>query len=181
MARYAFRGRKRWWHGKWRLIAILLGSLAVALIRYLPSNVPDTVDGVAQVIDGDSLRVNGEEIRLVGLDAPESGQTCLRDGRNWRCGRAAGRALRAFLGGRKIQCDIEGLDKYDRLLGVCLRGKRDINSWLVEQGWAVSYGDYRSEEARARSAKRGIWASEFVEPREWRDEHLSGAVAAAAS
>ncbi len=39
---------------------------------------------------------------------------------------------------------------------------------MVRAGWAISYGDYRSEERKARRAKAGLWAGEFVEPADWR-------------
>ena len=42
------------------------------------------------------------------------------------------------------------------------------------QGWAVAYvrysKDYVPAEAIAKSEKRGIWATEFVMPWEWRRE-----------
>ena len=43
---------------------------------------------------------------------------------------------------------------------------------LVSQGWAVAYYlysyEYSRAEQRAKSARRGIWASEFETPWEWR-------------
>jgi endonuclease YncB( thermonuclease family) len=44
---------------------------------------------------------------------------------------------------------------------------------MVLSGLAVAYGGYRSEEAQAKSEKRGIWAGQFDEPRKWRAEHAS--------
>ena len=37
--------------------------------------------GVASVIDGDTLEIHDRRIRLDGIDAPESTQLCLREGR----------------------------------------------------------------------------------------------------
>jgi endonuclease YncB( thermonuclease family) len=42
---------------------------------------------------------------------------------------------------------------------------------MVADGMAVSYGGYWREEREAKAARRGIWASEFQVPRQWRDEH----------
>jgi endonuclease YncB( thermonuclease family) len=39
----------------------------------------------ARVIDGDTLTIGREHIRLYGIDAPESHQTCQRDGASDRC------------------------------------------------------------------------------------------------
>lgn len=178
---YSGMEKSRWRARGWRFVAIFLASVVIAIVRYWPSDVPEEVNGVARIIDGDSIRIDGEEIRLVGIDAPEGRQKCQRDGQDWSCGKDASRALGALLRGARITCAIEGMDKYDRLLGTCFKGGQDINAWMVEQGWAVAYGDYNEAERQARRAGRGIWASEFDRPQDWRDEHLSGSVAAAAS
>ena len=55
--------------------------------------------GPARMIDGDTLDVGGVRIRLHGIDAPESEQSCQAGGKRWSCGRepmlpARGRAPR---------------------------------------------------------------------------------------
>jgi endonuclease YncB( thermonuclease family) len=47
---------------------------------------------------------------------------------------------------------------------------------MVEEGFAVAFGAYQSEEAAARSARRGIWASEFERPQEWRRRNMPGSL-----
>jgi len=54
------------------------------------------------------------------------------------------------------------------LLGDCKAGAVDLNSAQVAAGWAVAYGDFEVEEARARGAKAGIWAGTFEWPQDWR-------------
>jgi endonuclease YncB( thermonuclease family) len=47
---------------------------------------------------------------------------------------------------------------------------------MVRQGWALASGftsAYASDEADAKTQKRGIWAGSFVAPREWR-RHRAG-------
>jgi endonuclease YncB( thermonuclease family) len=147
--------------------AIVLGMLAI--IRYLPEPDPVEVAGFAHVIDGDSLRVRGVEIRLLGIDAPESAQSCTRGGASWPCGLQAARKLKNHVRGRAVTCKGQERDAYDRLLATCSMKGAEINRWMGERGWAVSYhGDPASERA-ARKAKRGIWSGQFVLPRDWRD------------
>jgi len=42
---------------------------------------PNDLTGIASVMDGDTLDLHGKRIRLYGIDAPESLQSCSRDGR----------------------------------------------------------------------------------------------------
>ncbi len=165
----------------WRLIAVLCGAVIVGIVGNWPIDVPDHISGQARVIDGDSLRVAGDEVRLVGIDAPEWKQICRRHGSDWACGRAARTALQDKIDGRRIACEVEGVDRYDRLLAVCSAGGQELNLWMVKNGWAVAYGRYRTEERRASKARIGIWDSEFDRPKVWRDENMTGAVAASAS
>ena len=47
------------------------------------------------MIDGDTIDIHGERIRLFGIDAPESRQTCTDAARDttYRCGQRAAEAL----------------------------------------------------------------------------------------
>lgn len=149
--------------------AIVLVILAI--LRFLPQTEPLRVSGYARVIDGDSLVVQGTEIRLQGIDAPEAEQQCERAGRNWPCGHEASRALMARLHARMVNCSGNERDVHDRLLATCKVGGLDVNRWLVEQGWAVSFHAFPAQERSARAARRGIWAGRFMRPREWRELH----------
>lgn len=134
---------------------------------------PPGVSGAARPIDGDSLWVGGNEVRLKGIDAPEGRQTCRRDGAEWDCGGAARGALVGMIGGDTVSCNVSERDRYGRLLSLCKAGGRDLNAGMVTAGMAVAYGGYDREEGEAKSAKRGIWGSEFDMPRVWRDAHKS--------
>jgi endonuclease YncB( thermonuclease family) len=147
--------------------AIVLGILVV--IRFLPEPDPMEISGTARVIDGDSLRIKGVEIRLRGIDAPESAQNCTRGGTSWPCGREAARKLENQVRGAIVTCKGNERDAHDRLLAVCWANGNEINRWLVEQGWAVSYNGYPAGERAARAGARGIWSGKFVRPRDWRD------------
>ncbi len=124
--------------------------------------------GAAIASDGDSLRIDGKRVRIEGIDAPELGQTCKRDGAPWDCGREARDRLKALVTAGDVRCRFHGRDKYGRELGVCDAASRDVGREMVLSGYAVSYGRYEAEEARAEKEKRGLWAGQFVKPQEWR-------------
>lgn len=130
--------------------------------------------GNAEVIDGDTMDVNGSRVRLYGIDAPEAAQTCQRDGRTWACGTIAEHSLVSAIAGRQVRCEEQHIDRYGRRVATCRAGEKNLNAWMVENGWAVAYRQYGGaiydlEEAAARAARRGIWSSEFVMPWDWRE------------
>jgi endonuclease YncB( thermonuclease family) len=161
------------------LLILLALSLALGAHGFRQGNLPvpgaaeRVIVGKAWVVDGDTIHVAGLRIRLLGIDAPESAQTCTdADGKIWLCGRVAAHELIRHLAGRRLRCRSPGRDRYRRALAVCaLPDGSDVNAWLVREGWALAYGRYRAEEAEAKAAKRGIWASAFIPPWEWRRQH----------
>ena len=130
------------------------------------------ISGVPSVTDGDTLRLGAERIRLHGIDAPESAQSCRAGGKTWACGEAATRALRERIGRRLVECSERDRDRYGRIVAVCRVAGADVNAWMVSQGWAVAYRkystDYVSHETAAKAARRGLWRGDFVEPSRWR-------------
>lgn len=150
-----------------RLLTCFLTALSLALAQ-------NTVVGRASVVDGDTLEIQGVRIRLWGVDAVESSQTCLdAGGKPWPCGRRAAFALADFLGQRTVSCTRRDTDRYGRMVAVCSVGGVEVNRWLVEEGWALAYveyggGVYLDSQNRARAGKRGIWQGSFQPPWEYR-------------
>lgn len=130
------------------------------------------LSGHVRIVDGDTVKMHGVRLRLYGIDAPEKAQTCERGGQTWPCGREATRALGDVVGAGLIDCDELGIDRYNRPIVRCFAGGRDLNGWMVSQGWAVAYRRYSSayvrEENAARRRGRGIWAGTFVPPETYR-------------
>ena len=143
-----------------------------------------TLSGSARVVDGDTLEIRGTRVRLHGIDAPESGQSCRAGGRRWHCGREATRALSGRLGGRTVACEERDRDRYGRVFAVCRAGNGNVNAWMAAEGWAFAYRKYSrsyvAEEAAAKAARRGIWRGDVVAPWDWRKgKRLAGAASAA--
>ena len=129
--------------------------------------------GKPLITDGDTIRIGETRIRLHGIDAPESKQTCRDgDGKKWACGQEATFRLANFIGGNWVTCKPKDRDRYGRIIAVCFVGGKDINGFMVRNGWALAYRryskDYLKVENESRSLKAGMWAGEFVPPWEWR-------------
>jgi endonuclease YncB( thermonuclease family) len=128
--------------------------------------------GVARVIDGDTIDIRGTHIRLTGIDAPETKQTCQLGGETYACGQRATEALIVFLGARPVRCLETGKDRNQRIVARCHVDSVDVGSWMVEHGWAIAFRKYSMEyvgaEERARAQKLGMWAGTFTMPEEWR-------------
>jgi len=152
---------------------LTLRSAFVLALLLLALPVPAAeVGGVVRVVDGDSLRIGQVDVRLFGIDAPERGQTCERDGKPWACGDWAAEALAALVRGRSVSCERLGTDRYGRMLGACRADGQDLNAALVRQGAAFAYRRYSTayvvEERAARAAGRGIWAGTAEPPEAYR-------------
>lgn len=135
-----------------------------------------TMVGRATVIDGDTVEIHGEHVRINGVDAPESRQSCTDgQGRAWRCGIAAAKALDIFLAAsRPMRCEYVDRDRYGRFVGNCFRADgKNIAAWLAGNGHALDWprysgGAYAAEQARAQAAKAGMWSGTFEAPWDWR-------------
>ena len=147
-----------------------------ALVIFLsPISIGHAADlaGQATIIDGDTIEIHGTRIRLFGIDAPESRQTCEAAGQVYRCGQQAALALADHIGRHTVSCTSKGdPDRYGRMIAICTASGDDLSAWLVEQGWALAYRRYSTayvgQEQAAESAGLGMWRGEFVPPWEWR-------------
>jgi len=130
------------------------------------------IAGKAMVIDGDTIEINRIRIRLHGIDAPESSQTCAVNGEPAPCGRQAARALADKIGARPVRCIRRDTDAYGRAVAVCHADGRDLNAWMVAEGWALAFRrystDYVAQEEAARAAKRGVWRGAIEAPWDFR-------------
>ena len=134
----------------------------------------EILGSVPRIVDADTLEVAGQKVRLQGIDAPESAQSCRQAGdHRYQCGEHATQALRTRIGPDAVTCTIEGRDRYMRALGVCYAADgTDLNGWLVRQGHALAYRRYSTQyvpqEDQAKAAQAGLWVGAFVPPWDWR-------------
>lgn len=136
-----------------------------------PTAAPAAAGRTAQVlavVDGDTLRVDVggvvETVRLIGINAPESGE-CLAE--------AASRRLSELVADRTVTLDdeVSGRDRYGRLLRHVYVGEVLVNEVLVGEGLAVAHRTDTSRadvlavaQQRAQEDRRGMWAAEACGP-----------------
>ena len=128
---------------------------------------------VVRVIDGDTIKLGETTIRLFGIDAPESGQSCAtRAGRSWPCGNDATSFLQSLVTGKAVTCDDRGTDGYGRTIGVCMAGGVNLNEQMVINGSAWAFRrysvDYAPLEDSVRETGIGIWQAETQTPWDYR-------------
>jgi len=129
--------------------------------------------GRVSVVDGDTLEMHGNRIRLHGIDAPESGQSCTdEENKTYRCGQLSANRMASYVSGKAVYCEILDKDRYGRLIAACSVNDVDVNQLLVSEGWALAYRqysrDYVSAEENAKKLGLGMWQGKFVEPWNWR-------------
>lgn len=161
-------------------------SLAGLLCLASLSTHAENILGKPRIVDGDTVEIGEKKIRLLGIDAPETGQLCLdAKGEKWACGIAARDALTAFAKNRPWSCNVSGKDQYDRFLASCSIPGQSINQWMVRYGWALAFVKYShryiGDEAKAHDAKAGIWAGAFIAPWNWRSRSKQTVILGAAS
>lgn len=136
------------------------------------------LSGAAVANDGDSLTIGGTRIRLYGIDAPELGQTCERDGARWACGKSAADELAKLVQGHTIQCSPMSTDGFGRTVARCSADGVELNRTMVALGYAVAFRrysmDYISAEETAHSNQRGIWSGSFEMPADVRAAERGG-------
>lgn len=128
--------------------------------------------GHARVIDGDEFEMAGKRVRLYGIDAPELGQTCWYQSKEFPCGHSARRNLWLNVKDQRLTCReksvVDGV-----VVAICVDAKgRDVAGSLVRSGWALALPKqvevYAKAEAEARRKNLGLWNFTFTKPWDWR-------------
>ena len=152
-----------------------LGGVTLALgLAVLPAAGCGTEDAcgptsgvVTRVIDGDTIELDsGERIRYLMIDTPET-----TGGATDCFGQEASQYNSDLVLGQEVQLsyDVECLDRYGRYLAYVTVGDREINTLLVERGYAcVLYippngedrrAEFEALEMSAKAQSRGMWGA----------------------
>jgi endonuclease YncB( thermonuclease family) len=156
-------------------VLIGVGALFGAWLLLRPSSGEGILQGLAMVIDGDTIEVAGQRVDIFGIDAPEQDQTCERGGGGtWSCGAEATRLMRRMAHSQIVDCQVRASDGEGRRVARCRVGDEDLGRAMVRAGFAIEVprsGIYGTEEGMARSGHLGIWSGSFDNPRDWRATH----------
>jgi endonuclease YncB( thermonuclease family) len=130
--------------------------------------------GIAVAIDGDTLALEGARLHLHGIDAPELGQSCERDGAAYPCGIVARDHLGKLVTDRQVICTIVAHER-ERVFANCVAERTDLAVAMVDAGWAFAAPHqsrrHLAQEERARTERRGVWQGTGEPPWSWREQN----------
>jgi micrococcal nuclease len=155
------------------IILLLILSPGITNAKNKPAVLSETSYYCSYVIDGDTIIViidgKKEKVRLIGVDAPETGGPYTKK-------EPFGREASAFTkkmtegGNVKLEYDWQKRDKFGRLLAyVYLEDGTFLNAELIKQGYGTVFrkfsfkyrDDFIRYELEARENKRGLWRNKI--------------------
>jgi len=109
------------------------------------------------------LQTNEKTIILADIEALDSRAQCkYASGKSWECGRWGKYALRRFIRGRAVVCNLTEEISGTEVKGRCTVAGSDINKWVVRRGWGKPSGDstslYDDALTAAKKDKLGLWS-----------------------
>ena len=148
------------------LVAMLIVSVAAGAAG-IGASPPGQLATVDRVVDGDTLRTRGgARVRLLQIDAPESGEECFAGAATHALVRLAPPGTRVVL---ETDPALDRRDRYGRLLRYVHVGGVNVNVELVRRGAATPYfydGDrgryaqrFLDAVTTARRERRGMWGA----------------------
>lgn len=137
---------------RWITVFAVLAVAHVSAADEFRGKVVSVADGdTITVLDGDKVQ---HKIRLQGIDAPEKNQAF---------GSKSKELLTDKIAGHEVLVEWKEKDRYGRILGEVMLGRRHINLEMVQEGMAWHYVQYSKSkeldraEQGARHARRGLW------------------------
>lgn len=140
-------------------------------VEFNPMNYPAII-GLTRVVSGDMFYLNNSLVKLYGVAAPHTTQTCADSyGRGYRCGQQAFSWLSGWLAENEVKCHILHEAENGILTAVCMLGEYDIGAAIVNSGWAVAdireTSAYKPYQSQAEANQRGLWQGRFYMPWDW--------------
>lgn len=143
----------------------------------------NALNGRVQIVDGETVRLRGQRLRIWGVDAFESAQTCkARDATIIPCGTLATQQLATIIGDKPISCIQKDTDRYKRPVVQCNDASgNDIGRQMILSGWALVIKsprilDYVPDQNRARIKRVGVHdLAEYEHPADFRRRNGIGA------
>ncbi len=146
----------------------------VALLALAPgaARADEALSGAAWAASGDTLVIGQTIVRLRGIDAAESDQSCQRGAETWPCGAEATAELDRLIADRVVTCgQLESISA-QTMAARCAAGGVDLAERMAASGFAFAEPGadpaYAAAEAAARDAARGMWSGTFMAPAKWR-------------
>ncbi len=155
-------------------LAMGLATCGMADAQGVPSEQSFTAR--ARALDGDTIAA---DFRLLGVDAFERRQMCVRAGSCWACGKAAQDLAARVLGETDAQIQLTRQASYGRPVATVTVNGRDLGETLIRAGLAIPQPQFLKADpgrakryaqvyATARQAKAGAFAGQWIEPARWR-------------
>lgn len=146
---------------------------------YTPNSALQSPPLRVEVLDGTRFRdIETQAVyRLYGIDTCAPGQTAHLGRQPWPCGTVAAAWLVSATLNKWVACNILRDDQGERLARCASADHPDIGADMIRDGVAMALPPtdqdtairaYVSAEREARKAYRGIWASTFQMPWEYR-------------
>jgi len=152
-----------------QVVAVLLLAVLGTCAGAAPPgnlNKGDVLTGAASVVDGSTLDIKSNRFRVWGIDTPERGQRCYRNGHRWKPMDDSAAALRRCVEGKAVTCRVQKVERvwFRRLhTAECwTEDGQDVGECMVRGGWATDFtcytdGYYRDLETEARNKALGLW------------------------
>ena len=128
---------------------------------------------IVKVIDGDTIHIGVNKYRFSGIDTPEMKQVCKKEDKTILCGVLARDALIQKINNQPVECKMETIDRYKRIVAECFVNNESLSQYLVRNGYAFAYRRYSTkfveDEEYAKTNQLGLWSMQFEYPWDYRN------------
>ena len=134
---------------------------------------PSYAKDMVKVIDGDTIHIGKLKYRFSGIDTPEMKQLCKKEDKTILCGVLARDALIQKINNQPVECKMETIDRYKRIVAECFVNNESLSQYLVRNGYAFAYRRYSTkfveDEEYAKTNQLGLWSMQFEYPWDYRN------------